>query len=46
VGPEPASGTLTFLFTDVEGSTRLWEGVGLFATADLTEARALLETSP
>jgi hypothetical protein len=24
-GPEPASGTLIFLFTDVEGSTRLWE---------------------
>ena len=23
--PEPASRTLTFLFTDVEGSTRLWE---------------------
>src|SRR5437588_2138479 len=25
MGPEPASQTLTFLFTDVEGSTRLWE---------------------
>jgi predicted ATPase/class 3 adenylate cyclase len=25
VEPEPASGTLIFLFTDVEGSTRLWE---------------------
>ena len=25
MGPEPASGTLIFLFTDVEGSTRLWE---------------------
>ena len=23
--PEPASGTLIFLFTDLEGSTRLWE---------------------
>ncbi|HZO58826.1 MAG TPA: adenylate/guanylate cyclase domain-containing protein [Solirubrobacterales bacterium] len=23
--PEPASRTLTFLFTDIEGSTRLWE---------------------
>src|SRR2546425_13378494 len=23
--PEPPSQTLTFLFTDVEGSTRLWE---------------------
>ena len=23
--PEPASGTLIFLFTDVEGSTGLWE---------------------
>src|SRR5215211_3841219 len=23
--PEPASGTLTFLFTDLEGSTRRWE---------------------
>jgi predicted ATPase/class 3 adenylate cyclase len=25
VEPEPASGTVVFLFTDVEGSTRLWE---------------------
>jgi predicted ATPase/class 3 adenylate cyclase len=25
VQPEPASGTLTFLFTDLEGSTRRWE---------------------
>jgi predicted ATPase/class 3 adenylate cyclase len=25
VEPEPASGTVIFLFTDVEGSTRLWE---------------------
>jgi predicted ATPase/class 3 adenylate cyclase len=25
VQPEPAAGTLVFLFTDVEGSTRLWE---------------------
>jgi predicted ATPase/class 3 adenylate cyclase/DNA-binding CsgD family transcriptional regulator len=23
--PEPPSGTVTFLFTDIEGSTRLWE---------------------
>ena len=23
--PEPASRTLTFFFTDIEGSTRLWE---------------------
>ena len=23
--PEQASGTLTFLFTDLQGSTRLWE---------------------
>jgi len=23
--PAPASGTLTFLFTDIEGSTQLWE---------------------
>jgi class 3 adenylate cyclase len=23
--PQPASGTVTFLFTDIEGSTRLWE---------------------
>jgi predicted ATPase/class 3 adenylate cyclase len=23
--PEPLSGTVTFLFTDIEGSTRLWE---------------------
>jgi len=25
VEPEPASGTVIFLFTDIEGSTRLWE---------------------
>ena len=25
VKPEPTSGTLIFLFTDIEGSTRLWE---------------------
>src|SRR3954453_10958254 len=23
--PTPPSGTITFLFTDIEGSTRLWE---------------------
>jgi class 3 adenylate cyclase len=23
--PERPSGTVTFLFTDIEGSTRLWE---------------------
>ena len=28
MGPEPASRTLTFLFTDLEGSTRLWEQHG------------------
>ena len=22
---DPSSGTVTFLFTDIEGSTRLWE---------------------
>ena len=25
VGPDLPSGTVTFLFTDIEGSTRLWE---------------------
>ena len=24
-GPTPSSGTVTLLFTDIEGSTRLWE---------------------
>jgi hypothetical protein len=24
--PQPPSGTVTFLFTDIEGSTRRWEG--------------------
>ncbi|WP_232425698.1 ATP-binding protein [Mycobacterium sp. JS623] len=35
--PRPASGVLTFLFTDIEGSTRRWE-------ADAKAMRAALET--
>ena len=35
--PRPGSGVLTFLFTDIEGSTRRWE-------ADATAMRAALES--
>jgi class 3 adenylate cyclase len=27
IGAEPPAGTVTFLLTDIEGSTRLWETV-------------------
>ena len=34
--PTPPSGTVTFLFTDIEGSTRMWQDFG-------DEMRAALE---
>src|SRR5690348_310598 len=38
------SGTITFLFTDVEGSTRLWERVPDAANRALMRHDALIET--
>jgi hypothetical protein len=38
----PASRTLTFIFTDLEGSTRLWELMP-FGTSDAIEAANLLD---
>ena len=43
--PVPPSGTLTFLFTDIEGSTRLWEQLPEAMTEALGAAHALRETS-
>ncbi len=39
----PPSGTVTFLFTDVEGSTRLWERHPEQVRAALAEHDALIE---
>jgi class 3 adenylate cyclase len=38
----PPTGTLTFLFTDIEGSTRLWEHDALAMQAALTRHDELL----
>jgi predicted ATPase/class 3 adenylate cyclase len=40
--PEPASGTLTFLFTDLEGSTRRWEQFPQAMKAALARHDAIL----
>jgi predicted ATPase/class 3 adenylate cyclase len=45
VRPEPASGTVTFLFTDVEGSTRLWERFPEAMTAALERHDRLLQAA-
>ena len=41
--PELPTGIVTFLFTDVEGSTRLWEGHPDQMRAALAEHDALIE---
>ena len=41
--PELPTGTVTFLFTDVEGSTRLWERYPDQMRAALAEHDALIE---
>jgi class 3 adenylate cyclase len=41
--PSLPSGTLTFLFTDVEGSTRLWEEYPIQMRADMVRHDALIE---
>jgi predicted ATPase/class 3 adenylate cyclase len=43
--PEPASGTLTFLFTDLEGSTRRWEQFPQAMKAALERHDAILGTA-
>jgi predicted ATPase/class 3 adenylate cyclase len=43
--PLPPSGTLTFLFSDIEGSTRLWEQHPQGMHAALTQHDALLRTA-
>src|SRR6266498_1475532 len=40
--PEPASGTLNFLFTDLEGSTRRWEQLPHAMKAALERHDAIL----
>src|SRR4051794_27082020 len=40
--PEAPSGTVTFLFTDIEGSTRLWERTPAAMTAALDRHHELL----
>jgi predicted ATPase/class 3 adenylate cyclase len=45
VEPEPASGTLVFLFTDVEGSTRLWERFPQAMQAALERHDRILEAA-
>jgi predicted ATPase/class 3 adenylate cyclase len=42
MGAEPASRTLTFLFTDIAGSTRLWERYGRSMTRALERHDAIL----
>jgi predicted ATPase/class 3 adenylate cyclase len=43
--PEPASGTLTFLFTDLEGSTRRWERFPQAMKAALERHDAILRAA-
>jgi predicted ATPase/class 3 adenylate cyclase len=43
--PEPASGTLTFLFTDLESSTQLWEQFPLAMRSALKRHDAILHAS-
>src|SRR4029453_8295422 len=41
--PNLPTGTVTFLFTDIEGSTRLWELYAETIRADLARHDALIE---
>ena len=43
--PDRAAGTLTFLFTDIEGSTRLWERFPQVMKGALERHDAILRTS-
>src|SRR5574341_1700982 len=42
--PSLPSGVLTFLFTDIEGSTRLWEKYPVQMRADMVRHDVLIET--
>jgi class 3 adenylate cyclase len=44
--PNLPSGTVTFLFTDIEGSTRLWERDRVAMAAAVAEHIALLDVRP
>jgi len=44
VAAQAPSGTVTFLFTDIEGSTRLWEGDRVEMKAALARHDAICET--
>ena len=43
--PDLPSGTVTFLFTDIEGSTALWERDSEAMAATVARALALLDTA-
>ena len=43
--PDPPSDSITFLFTDIEGSTRLLDALGEEYAAVLTEHQRLLRTA-
>jgi predicted ATPase/class 3 adenylate cyclase len=43
--PRLPSGTVTFLFTDIEGSTALWERVGAALTSAVDRHHALLKST-
>jgi class 3 adenylate cyclase len=43
---EPPSGTVTFLFTDIEGSTKLWERDATAMRSALVRHDEILRSTP